>query len=69
MFADLFIVTPEDIAEETEQRCHAIGMTEICCSYWSYSWNGSERVPKSFRIISARKTNQYEKSIYQDQFC
>lgn len=68
VFADPFIVTQEDIAEIGEQRWHAIGMTGnlvlLLVVFVERVREGTEII----RIISARKANQYEESIYQDQF-
>ena len=68
MFADPFIVTQEDITHESEQRWHAIGMTGklvlLLVVFVERVGEGIEII----RIISARKANQYEESIYEDQF-
>lgn len=68
MFADPFIVTQEDITHENEQRWHAIGMAGnlvlLLVVFVERVGEGAEII----RIISARKANQYEQSIYEEQF-
>ena len=68
VFADPFIVTQGDIADECEQRWHAIGMTGnlvlLLVVFVERVGEGAEII----RVISARKANQYEESIYADQF-
>jgi uncharacterized protein len=68
VFADPFIVAQEDISDESERRWHGIGMTGkvvlLLVVFVERVGEGAEII----RIISARKANQYEESIYEDQF-
>jgi uncharacterized DUF497 family protein len=68
VFADPFTITQEDIADESEQRSHAIGMTGNLVLLLVVFVDRVGESAEIIRIISARKANQYEESIYEDQF-
>jgi len=67
VFADPFVVSQKDIVDQNEQRWHAIGMSGnllLLVVFVERLGDGVEII----RIISARKANQYEESIYEEQF-
>ena len=68
IFADPCIVVQENIADEEEQRYHAIGRARSQVLLLVVFVDRSEPDVEIFRIISARKANKYEQSAYQDQF-
>jgi uncharacterized DUF497 family protein len=68
VFADPFIVTSQDITDRHEQRWHAIGMTGTLVLLLVVFVERAAPDIEIIRIISARKANQYEQNIYQEQF-
>jgi uncharacterized protein len=64
IFADPQLVIQFDRIKDGEERWHAIGSAPNGVLFQAvYTWRGSERI----RIISARKANQREKSIYYEE--
>lgn len=68
IFSDPFIVVQENIADEGEQRLQAIGRTKSQVLLIAAFVDRSKPDVEIIRIISARKAESYEESVYQDQF-
>jgi len=67
-FADPFIVVHENIHDGDEQRYQATGMVGSVVLVSVVFVDRSEPDVEIIRIISARKADNYEATIYREQF-
>jgi uncharacterized protein len=68
IFRDPYHIVVEDIADESEQRYNAVGLSRGVMLLMVVFVDRSAPGMEVFHIISARKAVAYEESQYQDQF-
>ena len=68
IFSDPFVVVQQNVADDGEQRYHAIGATKSHVLLLVVFVDRSQPEIEIIRIISARKADHYERSAYEDQF-
>lgn len=68
VFGDPNIIVQENVYADDEQRCEAIGMSGSFFLLLVVFVDRSEPEVEVIRIVSARKADKYEATIYREQF-